>query len=462
MSESLSPPPLPEPVSPDRPAAWWSWPLILLSVFFIGWSVNLFAPRAMDAIEEKEGGIDPGELALFKIQSQVIIAAAPLSGRETADSLKEMRTYAQNDAMIMALAMLESFVAIEGIDPLETLSRLSAKVSDEGRSLAYSAVESGLDEKERGQLEEKLGWFASLAPATGNELPPNKEAIQVRAMLFMGMASLMFVAAAVGVALGVVLLVLQRREALSGKKWGRFSPDPVPRGIMLESFAIYLGIMAFGEMGGLWIHSGISYTSYLLAVVVPFLWPFARGVRWRHFARSIGLHRGEGIAREIGAGFLGYLKVMAIASIGIFLTVLLSTSVGFFTGAGETVDGAVNAVPPGPQTHPIVGWIYMGGLKERLLCLFLAAGFAPVFEEIFFRGALHRWLRGRFGFLVSALLTGAIFAALHPQGWMGLPALAAIGVGFSLLRESRDSLIAPMTAHAINNGVLVGMLCLAL
>ncbi|MDA8908926.1 CPBP family intramembrane metalloprotease, partial [bacterium] len=102
------------------------------------------------------------------------------------------------------------------------------------------------------------------------------------------------------------------------------------------------------------------------------------------------------------------------------------------------------------------------GWRERLLCFFLAAVFAPVFEELFFRGALHRWLRGRFGFLVSALLTGAIFAALHPQGWLGIPALAAIGVGFSLLRESRDSLIAPMVAHAINNGVLVTMLCIAL
>jgi membrane protease YdiL (CAAX protease family) len=71
-------------------------------------------------------------------------------------------------------------------------------------------------------------------------------------------------------------------------------------------------------------------------------------------------------------------------------------------------------------------------------------------------------LRGKYRFLFSAILTGVIFASLHPQGWMAIPALTAIGVGFSILREWRDSLIAPMVAHAINNGVLVGMLCLAL
>lgn len=462
MSESDSPPPLPDPASMERPAAWWSWPLILLSVFFIGWSVNLFAPRAMEAMEETDGVIDASELALFKIQSQVIIAAAPFSRKDAADSLKELRGYALNDATVMALAMVESFVTIDEVDPLETLGRLSDGVSDEGKGLAFKAVESGLNEEERGQLEEKLGWFAKLAPGLELEAPPEKEAIQIRAMLFLGLASLMLMGAAIGAVAGVVLLVLQRRDALAGKKWARFSPTAIPRGIMLESFALYLGVMAFGEIGGMWIHSSISYASFLLAVVIPFLWPFCRGVKWRDFTRSIGWHRGEGIVREIGAGCLGYLKVMAIASVGIFLTLVLSTSVGLIDGGGEAAEGAMNAAPPGPQTHPIVGWIYTGGLKERLLCLFLAAGFAPVFEEIFFRGALHRWLRGRFGFLASALLTGAIFAALHPQGWMAIPALAAIGVGFSLLRESRDSLIAPMTAHAINNGVLVAMLCVAL
>ena len=45
---------------------------------------------------------------------------------------------------------------------------------------------------------------------------------------------------------------------------------------------------------------------------------------------------------------------------------------------------------------------------------------------------------------------------------MAIPALTMMGVGFSCIREWRDSLIAPVTAHAINNGLLVGGLALAL
>lgn len=83
-------------------------------------------------------------------------------------------------------------------------------------------------------------------------------------------------------------------------------------------------------------------------------------------------------------------------------------------------------------------------------------------EETVFRGAFYRSLRFGNGVLIAGLVNGVIFAALHPQGWMGIPALTAMGFGFALIREWRDSLIAPMTAHAINNGLLVGGLALLL
>ena len=135
---------------------------------------------------------------------------------------------------------------------------------------------------------------------------------------------------------------------------------------------------------------------------------------------------------------------------------------GYFQEGGSALlpggGGESGGEPVGPEAHPVVGWMYHGDFWTKLACLGLAAGFAPLFEEIFFRGALHRYFRGRFRFFASALLTGVIFAALHPQGVFAIPALASIGIGFSLLREWRDSLVAPMVAHAINNGALVLML----
>ena len=53
---------------------------------------------------------------------------------------------------------------------------------------------------------------------------------------------------------------------------------------------------------------------------------------------------------------------------------------------------------------------------------------------------------------------GFIFAVIHPQGLLAVPALTAMGFGFALLREWRDSLIAPMVAHALNNGMIVAMI----
>jgi len=75
---------------------------------------------------------------------------------------------------------------------------------------------------------------------------------------------------------------------------------------------------------------------------------------------------------------------------------------------------------------------------------------------------LFRAFRSRWGFIVSALIGGFIFAIIHPQGWLAAPALTAMGVGFAVIREWRDSLIAPMVAHAVNNGLIVGGLVLVL
>jgi membrane protease YdiL (CAAX protease family) len=49
---------------------------------------------------------------------------------------------------------------------------------------------------------------------------------------------------------------------------------------------------------------------------------------------------------------------------------------------------------------------------------------------------------------------------IHPQGWAGVPAIMALAATFSFLRMWRQSLIAPMTAHALNNGIMCAMMLL--
>ncbi|MEM9016832.1 MAG: type II CAAX endopeptidase family protein, partial [Verrucomicrobiota bacterium] len=409
----------------EKRAGWWAWPAILLSVFFIGWSVNLFQPRVESEYEEKTGeSAKSDDLALMKIQSQVVIAAAAFDRKQADDTLEELEGYVSGDRMRAAFVLLQSFVGDEEIKGTEVVDSFSDSASPALRRLMEKAIVEGLDDSEREELRRELGWFAELAPASDGGEPPESSAIRTKAALVLVLGVFLFMGAITGVVGGGVLLVLLLRKKRNDPGIIRFRSGDSPRGVMLECFAIYLGTMAMGEVGGILLHPGISIASYGLAVVFPFLWPLLRGVRWSDFIRSLGMHRGAGWGREIGAGFVGYLGVMAIASIGIFITLALSFTVGavemMAAGDGE----AAGARPPGPETHPIVGWIYEGGMRERILCFLLAAGFAPIFEELFFRGALHRYLRGRFRFVASALLTGLIFAALHPQGWMGIPALA--------------------------------------
>src|SRR5262249_15293611 len=101
--------------------------------------------------------------------------------------------------------------------------------------------------------------------------------------------------------------------------------------------------------------------------------------------------------------------------------------------------------------------------------LFLASVVAPLVEETMFRGVLHRHLReasrrwgGFLSFLVSSAIISFLFAAIHPQGWIAIPPLMALAVGFSIAREWRGSLLPSMVAHGLHNGALLVMLFLAL
>ena len=58
----------------------------------------------------------------------------------------------------------------------------------------------------------------------------------------------------------------------------------------------------------------------------------------------------------------------------------------------------------------------------------------------------------------STLLNSLIFAVIHPQGLLAAPALMGVAVGLSLAREWRGSLVAPITMHAANNGLMMVLL----
>jgi membrane protease YdiL (CAAX protease family) len=147
--------------------------------------------------------------------------------------------------------------------------------------------------------------------------------------------------------------------------------------------------------------------------------------------QSLGWHRGRGIWIEIAFGFLGYIAYLPILLLSAYITVILSH--------GQAM------------THPVVPELMQAHGSHMLLIILAAVVAAPIMEETFFRGALFAHLRSRRRWIIAAPLVGLIFAAIHPQGWAAIPVIGGLGVFLCALREWRGSLIAPITAHALNN-----------
>jgi uncharacterized protein len=87
--------------------------------------------------------------------------------------------------------------------------------------------------------------------------------------------------------------------------------------------------------------------------------------------------------------------------------------------------------------------------------------FAPIFEELAFRGLLFAMLRRRFSFLPAALLSSTIFALAHGYSVLGFISVLWSGFLWAWIYDRTGSLIPGMVAHAANN-LLVCLTVMAL
>jgi membrane protease YdiL (CAAX protease family) len=153
----------------------------------------------------------------------------------------------------------------------------------------------------------------------------------------------------------------------------------------------------------------------------------------REWAATLGLHTGRGIFREILAGIIGYLAGIPVLILGFIVSLLLIKMAG---------------VTP---THPAEEAMRDGGIGILITVFVLGSIWAPISEELMFRGALFSHLRERAGWWITAPIVGLIFALVHPQGWTLVPVLGGVGFVFCGIREWRGSILACMTAHALHN-----------
>jgi uncharacterized protein len=91
---------------------------------------------------------------------------------------------------------------------------------------------------------------------------------------------------------------------------------------------------------------------------------------------------------------------------------------------------------------------------SALLLFILAVLFAPLTEELLFRGWIYTSLRASFGFWAALLISAALFAAAHYES-SHIYALAVFPIGLALgaLRETAGSLKASISFHAFYNAI---------
>jgi membrane protease YdiL (CAAX protease family) len=322
--------------------------------------------------------------------------------------------------------------------------------------------------RERETLRLDFGWYGELAlhPAEG----PNQQAREAvlapaRRTAFTLMA--LVICALVLGALGTVgLVALIAAWALRRIRGGMV--DWTGRAaIWVETFAVYLLLFAgLSEAASYLPTLGLRVSFSGLAMILSLAalcWPRLRGLSWEQIGQNLGWNSGRGVWREVAAGLATYVMAIPLALAGLLIMLALMA-----LSRGLPGQAAPGASPGGTPEHPIVPIVATGGFGLKLMILLLAAVLAPIVEETMFRGVLYRHLReltGRFGgafsFLFSASLASLVFAALHPQGWLGIPPLMGIAIGLTVGREWRGSLIAPMVAHGLNNGLVMTLLVLA-
>lgn len=144
------------------------------------------------------------------------------------------------------------------------------------------------------------------------------------------------------------------------------------------------------------------------------LWPRRDG--WGSWLRMTAVLVGIGVVIDLGLG-------------------LLSERLGLASHWTEWFDADLAWGSPAVVTVTLVGSIL----------------FAPIFEELIFRGLLYGTLRARLAWPLAALGSAVLFAFAHGYGVAGFLSVFLSGLLWAWVYERTGSLLPSMAAHVVNN-----------
>ena len=462
--------PIVRPVRRGQPLIAW---LVVIGV--TGFSV---AATQMQHADPDANESEQIQLAILEMQARYFVGAADLSGPskiQLADQAKLFYRGSLKERLAASILLGELAGPTAALDQLESLDTalLESEISltEEERGLLDALTEiyvsyvneewdaHSISAEQRELVNDQLGWFANLAllPAQGESAERTALVQRSRrtAMIALGVIMAMILMGVMGLVAFVVFITMMVSGKLnSGLKWSNNGR------LYIEAFAAWmLAFMGFSIVVPMFVSAEENpvLPQYFVGgfSLIAVFWPVIRGVQWSEVRRDIGWFGGSKWYFEPVCGFLIYIATLPLLALALLLFVL-------FSGIPLA---AIDLEPSQMPAHPILLWVRDASGWERMHVFFLACISAPLIEETMFRGFLYRHLREAsasfrmsISITFSALLNGLIFAVIHPQGLMAVPALTALAVGFSLAREWRGSLIAPMTAHALNNSIVTMLL----
>ncbi|MEE9131733.1 MAG: CPBP family intramembrane glutamic endopeptidase [Phycisphaerales bacterium] len=327
-----------------------------------------------------------------------------------------------------------------------------------------------LTEDQRELLIQRLGWFGrlALAPPEAQGQADRKSVLAPAYRVSIVLISALTLGLLVAFA-GFLGLVVMGVLTLVGKVRSGLVAGAGAHGIYAETFAIWM-ILFFGlqvvaeliaSLPGMQDHHLIIGAGAFFVSLGVLVWPVVRGVPWRQVRLDIGWTFGRQPGLEPIFGVVGYAMTLPLFFLGVVVFFLFMFVQTALAGPQPTF------APSGGPAHPVIFDLAHGQWWATVQVLFLAVVAAPIVEETMFRGVLYRHLRdasARTGLVLSVLLSTLIntfvFAVIHPQGWVAMPALMALACGFTLMREWRGTIVPSMIMHAVSNGLVMTFLIL--
>ena len=438
-------PPPPEPQSPPPPrpvSVYIAWVVILAAAAI---TIIMNIPRLAELEQETGPSLEMEISARSSLgMKQLFDRWLPISASDNEQTLSSLRADAKTPLQRLCLIPAISELvgdqhAADAAMKLSAEAQLPDSVRDDVEAMKqlYSDPHATLPPDVSQRLIERYGFFGKLAAAHGRSAndPIRQEVIRAELRTVYALSAL-FVGFSLAFLGGIPLMIVLLIALAKGRSPPQFRPaaDRVAD-ILLEGFAVWMALFVILEALPRKLFANVGPAGNFL-LVVPFVgaivWILARGVGWSEMTQALGWQRGRGVLREMLAGAKFYLAGVPMMAFAFVLTIILSY-------LGNT-----------KGEHPIEKEVH-GSPHVIALMLFLACIFAPITEETLFRGMLLGHMRRRHSWILSALFSSVLFAAIHPQGWTVIPMLSSVAMVLATIREQRRSIIGSMTAHAIHN-----------